>query len=85
MTGGLNAIDRMGTATFEIVSGWPNNGDFYIRGLDTKTGDHPIHIENYERLILKYDITADNAASINFSLEMFIDIVSRSVIVQRKN
>ena len=78
-------INQNDAATFEIVSGWPNNGDFYIRGLDTKSGDHPIHIENGENWILKYDIIADNAKSINFSMAIFVDTASRAIIVQRKN
>jgi hypothetical protein len=78
-------INQNDDAAFEIVSGWPNNGDFYTRGLDTKTNDNPIRIENDERWVLKYDIIADNAKSINFSVEMFVDVASHAVMVRRKN
>jgi hypothetical protein len=77
-------INQNDDAVFEIISGWPNNGDFYTRGLDTKTNDNPIHIENDERWVLKYDIISDNATSINFSVEMFVDVASRAVMVRRK-
>jgi hypothetical protein len=78
-------INQNDDAAFEIVSGWPNNGDFYTRGLDTKTNDNPIRIERDERWVLEYDIIADNAKSIHFSVEMFVDVANRAVMVRRKN
>jgi hypothetical protein len=78
-------VNQNNDAVFEIVSGWSNNGEFFTRGLDTKTNDTPIRIENGERWVLKYDIIADNATSINFSVEMFVDVESRAVMVRRKN
>jgi hypothetical protein len=78
-------INQNDDAAFEIVSGWPNNGDFYTRGLDTKTThDNPIRIENDERWELKYEVIAENADSVGFSLEMSVDAASRAVVVQRK-
>jgi hypothetical protein len=78
-------INQNDDAAFEIVSGWRNNGDFYTGGLDTKAKDNPIRIENNERWVLKYDIISDNATSINFSVEMFIDPTSRTLMAKRKN
>jgi hypothetical protein len=77
-------INQNDDASFEIVSGWANNGDFYTRGLDTKTNDNPIHIEIDERWELKYDVIADNAAA-GFSVEMSVDVINRTVVVKRKN
>jgi hypothetical protein len=78
-------INKNDAATFEIVSGWPNNGDFYTDGLDTKTSDNRVRIENDERWELKYDVIAENAAPKSFSMEMWVDEVSRAVMVRRKN
>jgi hypothetical protein len=78
-------INQNDDAAFEIVSGAPNNGDFYTKGLDTKTRDNPIPIESGERWVLKYDVITDNAKSINFSVEMFVDPTGRTLMAKRKN
>jgi hypothetical protein len=71
-------------AIFEIVSCWPNNGDFYTRGLDTKTNDNPIRIENDEVWELKYDVIAENAEPLEFFIVMSVDVMGRAVVVQRE-
>jgi hypothetical protein len=74
-------INPNNNETYELVAGWPNNGEFYSNGLDTKT-QHPIRIESNERWILNYDITAENAPPLTFSVEMYVD--ERAVILRRR-
>jgi hypothetical protein len=72
---------------YRIITGWPNNGDFYVQGLDTKTSvvsgfDNYIRIEPEERWKLEYELTASNAKPVRFSLEVWVDLQSRSVMMR---
>lgn len=68
--------------TYEVLAGWDVEGDFYTDKLDTKR-KIPIRIEPDERWELKYDVMAENATPISFSLIMCVK--NGAVFVERKN
>lgn len=68
--------------TYEVVAGWDVEGDFYTDGLDTKRKIF-IRIEPDERWELKYDVMAENATPISFSLIMCVK--DGAVFVEKKN
>jgi hypothetical protein len=70
---------------YEVIAGWKNGeGNIFGEGLDTKTTSHKnyIGIEPDEHWELKYEVTAENADVIQFSLVM--RIVEGAVVVERK-
>ena len=69
---------------YEVVSGWQiAEGDFFTEGLDTKGDRNFIRIEPDEHWELKYEVMAENAAPISFSLIMCVK--DGAVFVERKN
>jgi hypothetical protein len=69
--------------TFHILTGWPNNGDFYTKGLNTRGGDNPIKIERDEMWVLEYEVTAANADKIQFQVRVWLDADNRAVMAAR--
>jgi len=70
--------------TYEVIAGWKNGeGNIFSEGLDTKTTSHKnyIAIEPDECWELKYEVTAENADPIAFSLIMLI--VDGTVVIER--
>jgi hypothetical protein len=71
--------------TYEVIAGWRNQeGTIFTEGLDTKTTSHKNHIsiEPDECWELKYEVTAENADPVNFSLIM--RLVNNAVVVRKK-
>ncbi len=59
---------------FEVVIGYAvDNGTIFIEGLDTKTHHrNPVAMTAGEKRKLQYDVKADNADSLSFTLALFI-------------
>jgi hypothetical protein len=77
-----SVINPRDSELYELVAGWPNNGEFYTEGLDTKSDyRNPIRIGPDERWILSYDVTAENANQLEFTVEMYVD--GRAVLLRR--
>jgi len=70
--------------TFEMIAGWKSaEGSMLCGNLDTKA-DHPnpVEIEDDERWTLSYEVVADNARSVGFALDAYVE--GKTLVVERK-
>jgi hypothetical protein len=81
---GAEKINPNDQEQYRLITSWPNNGDVYTSGLDTKSSfRNDIRIESDEVWVLEYEITAANAEKTNFILEANRE--NRRVVLKRKN
>jgi hypothetical protein len=77
-------IGRGAAEVFQIASGWKNTRGEFLAGLDTKSRFHnPTPLAADERWNLVYKVTADNAETVCFGIEMFIE--NGAVAMKRGN
>jgi hypothetical protein len=58
---------------FEVVLGWRNEAGQFFTQLSPKGSNRPILIEPNERWEFSYDVTATNAPTIVFTLQVFVE------------
>jgi hypothetical protein len=70
--------------TFEVIAGWESvEGPMFCDSLDTKTDrPNPVQIEEDERWTLSYEVVADNARSVGFALDAYVE--GKTLVVERK-
>jgi len=79
---GPDKINPNDGENYDLFSSWPNNGDVYIGGIDTKTTafDNDIRIDPGEMWNLSYELTSANAQRVSFKVEARKD--SRQVMLK---
>ncbi len=70
--------------TFEVIAGWPSaEGAVVCGGLDTKgERPEPLPIADDERWTLSYEVVADNARAVGFTLDASLE--GKTLVVERK-
>jgi len=69
--------------TFEVIAGSPGaEGTVVCRGLNTAAPAEAVPIEDDERWTLTYEVVADNARPVGFTLEAALE--GKTLVVERK-